>query len=94
MGVTTIPVMARSTPADFNDAFATTRKEDCDALVVLPRFSNMQRLVQLADASCRCSRVIPLDWREIAARSIMMGGLKDDQAQLFYELSPAPPQIS
>ena len=51
MGVTIIPVMARSTPADFDDAFATMRKEDCDALIVLPRFSHMQRLVQLADAS-------------------------------------------
>jgi putative ABC transport system substrate-binding protein len=51
LGVTIIPVMARSTPADLNDAFATMRKEDCDALVVLPRPSNMQRLVQLADAS-------------------------------------------
>jgi putative tryptophan/tyrosine transport system substrate-binding protein len=50
IGVTIIPVMARA-PADFNDAFATMRKEDCDALVVLPRPSNMQRLVQLADAS-------------------------------------------
>jgi putative tryptophan/tyrosine transport system substrate-binding protein len=51
IGVTIIPVMARSAPADLNDAFATMRKEDCDALVVLPRPSNMQRLVQLADAS-------------------------------------------
>ena len=49
--MTIIPVMARSAPADLNDAFATMRKEDCDALVVLPRPSNMQRLVQLADAS-------------------------------------------
>jgi putative tryptophan/tyrosine transport system substrate-binding protein len=51
LGVTIIPVMAPGAPADLNDAFATMRKEDCDALVVLPRPSNMQRLVQLADES-------------------------------------------
>jgi len=48
LGLTITPVMAR-TPADFDEAFATMRKEGCDALLVLADPRIVRKLVELSE---------------------------------------------
>jgi putative tryptophan/tyrosine transport system substrate-binding protein len=48
LGLTITPVMAR-TPADFDEAFATMRKEGCDALLVLGDPRIVRKLVELSE---------------------------------------------
>jgi putative ABC transport system substrate-binding protein len=48
LGLTIIPIMA-STPADFENAFATMHNENCHALVVLGDARISRKLVELAD---------------------------------------------
>jgi putative ABC transport system substrate-binding protein len=49
LGLTIIPVMAR-TPDDWDNAFATMHKENCDALVVLSDPRQVRKLVELTAA--------------------------------------------
>jgi putative ABC transport system substrate-binding protein len=51
LGVTIIPIMARSKPEDLDDAFATIHNEDCDALIVLPRPVYIRNIVEHVNAS-------------------------------------------
>ena len=51
LGVTVIPMMARSNPDDLDNAFATMHNEDCDALIVLPRPLYIRNIVERVNAS-------------------------------------------
>jgi len=50
LGLTITPVMAR-TPDDLDEAFATMRKEGCDALLVLADPRSVRKLVELSEQS-------------------------------------------